>query len=132
MNDIIRGEEIEQITRNIFADLEGGKRIDEINIYNKPNKAEVHELIQDLFGIIYPGYFRDRSYKTYNPKNNLAVIIEVAAMNNRHKRLGYNAAQEFAKQLDDHFEQMMLESQMESADDYEEYEDLTAVEDEGL
>ena len=76
MNDIIRGEEIEQITRNIFSDLEGGKRIDEINIYNKPNKAEVHELIQDLFGIIYPGYFRDRSYKTYNPKNNLAVIIE--------------------------------------------------------
>lgn len=62
MNDIIRGEEIEQITRNIFSDLEGGKRIDEINIYNKPNKTEVHELIQDLFGIIYPGYFRDRSY----------------------------------------------------------------------
>ena len=59
------------------------------------------------------------------PGRNLAVIIEVAAMNNRHKRLGYNAAQEFAKQLDDHFEQMMLESQMESADDYEEYEDLT-------
>ena len=76
MNNIIRGEEIEKITRNIFSDLEGGKKIDEINIYNKPNKAEVHELIQDLFGIIYPGYFRDRSYKTYNPKNNLAVIIE--------------------------------------------------------
>ena len=47
MNNIIRGEEIEKITRNIFSDLEGGKRIDEINIYNKPNKAEVHELIQD-------------------------------------------------------------------------------------
>ena len=76
MNDIIRGEEIEQITRDIFTDLDGRKRIDEINIYNKPNKAEVHELIRDLFGIIYPGYFRDRSYKTYNPKNNLAVIIE--------------------------------------------------------
>ena len=76
MNDIIRGEEIEQLTREIFADLEGGKRIDEINIYSKPNKTEVHELIKDLFGIIYPGYFLDRSYKTYNPKNNLAVIIE--------------------------------------------------------
>lgn len=76
MNDIIRGEEIDQLTRDIFMDLEGGKRIDEINIYNKPNKTEVHELIRDLFGIVYPGYFRDRSYKTYNPKNNLAVIIE--------------------------------------------------------
>ena len=28
------------------------------------------------------------------PGRNLAVIIEVAAMNNRNKRMGYNAAQE--------------------------------------
>ena len=47
-------------------------------------------------------------------------------MNNRHKRMGYNAAQEFARQLDAHFEQMMLDSQMESADDVDEYGDLTA------
>ena len=63
------------------------------------------------------------------PGRNLAVIVEVAAMNNRHKRLGYNAAQEFARQLDAHFEQMMLESQMESANDYDEYNDLTVEED---
>ena len=28
------------------------------------------------------------------PGRNLAIIVEVAAMNNRHKRMGYNAAQE--------------------------------------
>lgn len=76
MSNMIQGEEIDHIIKTIFADLDGEKTIDEINLYNKPNKAEVHELIQDLFGIIYPGYFRDRSYKTYNPKNNLAVTIE--------------------------------------------------------
>ncbi len=58
------------------------------------------------------------------PGRNLAIIIEVAAMNNRHKRMGYNAALEFTKQLDAHFEQMMINSQMDSADDYDEYEDL--------
>ena len=58
------------------------------------------------------------------PGRNLAIIVEVAAMNNRHKRMGYNAAQEFAKQLDAHFEQMMLNSQLDAADDYDEYEDL--------
>lgn len=62
------------------------------------------------------------------PGRNLAIIVEVAAMNNRHKRMGYNAAREFAKQLDAHFEQMMLESQLDAADDYDEYEDLTAEE----
>lgn len=33
------------------------------------------------------------------PGRNLAVILEVAAMNNRQKRMGYNAAQELMKSL---------------------------------
>ncbi|MEI4770437.1 HPr(Ser) kinase/phosphatase [Psychrobacillus sp. FJAT-51614] len=35
------------------------------------------------------------------PGRNLAVIIEVAAMNHRLKRMGVNAAEDFAKRLDD-------------------------------
>ena len=38
------------------------------------------------------------------PGRNLAVIIEVAAMNNRHKKMGYNAAREFAERINKHFE----------------------------
>lgn len=41
------------------------------------------------------------------PGRNLAVIIEVAAMNNRHKRMGYNAAQAFTDQINRHFDQAM-------------------------
>ena len=33
------------------------------------------------------------------PGRNLAIIIEIAAMNNRQKRMGYNTAQEFNKKL---------------------------------
>lgn len=39
-----------------------------------------------------------------SPGRNLAVILEVAAMNNRQKRLGYNAALELSQQLDRHFQ----------------------------
>ena len=39
-----------------------------------------------------------------SPGRNLAVILEVAAMNNRQKRLGYNAALELSQQLDQHFD----------------------------
>lgn len=35
---------------------------------------------------------------------NLAVILEVAAMNIRQRKLGYNAAQEFTDQINRHFE----------------------------
>lgn len=41
------------------------------------------------------------------PGRSLAVIIEVAAMNNRHKKMGYNAAVEFTKQINQHFDQAM-------------------------
>ena len=37
------------------------------------------------------------------PGRNLAMILEVAAMNNRQKKMGYNAALEFTEQMDRHF-----------------------------
>ncbi len=41
------------------------------------------------------------------PGRNLAVILEVAAMNNRQRKLGYNPAQEFTDQINRHFDQEM-------------------------
>ena len=38
------------------------------------------------------------------PGRNLAVILEVAAMNNRQKKMGYNAALEFTEQINRHFD----------------------------
>ena len=39
------------------------------------------------------------------PGRNLAVILEVAAMNNRQRKMGYNPAREFTEQMDKHFAQ---------------------------
>lgn len=41
------------------------------------------------------------------PGRNLAIIVEVAAMNNRHKKMGYNAAQAFTNQINEHFDKAM-------------------------
>ena len=41
------------------------------------------------------------------PGRNLAMILEVAAMNNRQRKTGYNAAMEFTEQVNRHFEQNM-------------------------
>ncbi len=41
------------------------------------------------------------------PGRNLAIILEIAAMNNRQKKMGYNTAEEFNKRL---MEQMGLNS----------------------
>ena len=41
------------------------------------------------------------------PGRNLAVILEVAAMNNRQRKMGYNPAKEFTEQIDRHFAEAM-------------------------
>ena len=41
------------------------------------------------------------------PGRNLAVIVEVAAMNNRHKKMGYNAAQELIERQNRYFEEAL-------------------------
>ena len=41
------------------------------------------------------------------PGRNLAVILEVAAMNNRQRKFGYNPAREFTEHINRHFEKNM-------------------------
>ena len=41
------------------------------------------------------------------PGRNLAVILEVAAMNNRQRKFGYNPALEFTEQINQHFAENM-------------------------
>jgi HPr kinase/phosphorylase len=43
-----------------------------------------------------------------SPGRNLAVILEVAAMNQRQKLMGYNAAIELTKQINKHFDEKFL------------------------
>ncbi len=42
------------------------------------------------------------------PGRNLAVIIEVAAMNNRNKKMGHNAALEFSREVDRHIDEQAI------------------------
>lgn len=75
---VIKEDEIDSIVKTIIEDFDGTKSIDAENIFNKPDKAEVIELVNQLIRVIFPGYFRDKSYKIYNPKNSFAVNIEDA------------------------------------------------------
>ena len=52
----------------------------------------------ELLGVKVPTYTIPIS-----PGRNLAVILEVAAMNNRQRKMGYNPAKEFTEQMNRHF-----------------------------
>ena len=76
MENISKEKEIDDIVQKISSSLDGTKNIDALSIYNKPDKTEVRELVNKLYRVIYPGYYRDRSVKIYNPKNTFAVTVE--------------------------------------------------------
>ena len=60
------------------------------------DRLGLEEQTTDILGIQIPSILIP-----VRPGRNLAIIIEIAAMNNRQKKMGYNTAEEFNKRLMD-------------------------------
>ena len=68
-------------------------------VYDRLGLEDQH---MDILGVKVPLYTIP-----ITPGRNLAVILEVAAMNNRQRKMGYNSTVEFTEQINKHFEQNM-------------------------
>ena len=64
------------------------------------DRLGLEEKYSDLLGVKVP-----MNVIPVTPGRNLAVILEVAAMNNRQKKMCYNAAVEFTEQINRHFDE---------------------------
>ena len=64
------------------------------------DRVGLEEQYMDILGVQVP-----MNTIPVTPGRNLAVILEVAAMNNRQRQMGYNPAKEFTEQIDTYFEQ---------------------------
>ena len=74
-------EKIEAVVDSILADYKGERDIDKIELYRKPDKDVVIDIIEKLRRIVFPGYFKDKNYRTYNAKHNLSMLIEDVMFN---------------------------------------------------
>lgn len=68
--------EIGYIISDILADYQSDRYIDRMDIFSQPDKQEIIEIINGLLKIVYPGYYRDKTYKIYNMNHKLSVIVE--------------------------------------------------------
>ena len=64
------------------------------------DRLGLEDQYMDILGVKVPMYTIP-----ITPGRNLAVIMEVAAVNNRQRKMGYNSAVEFTEQINRHFEQ---------------------------
>ncbi|MCD8149481.1 MAG: serine acetyltransferase [Clostridiales bacterium] len=80
-------EDAENIVNLIMTDYQKGRNIDKKDdFYDQPSKEVIIDIVEKLMKIVYPGYFRDRAYKSYNAENHLATLIE-DVMYRLHKQI---------------------------------------------
>ena len=72
------------------------------NTHDTYDRLGLEDKYTEILGVKVPLYTIP-----ITPGRNLAMIIEVAAMNNRQRRMGYNAALEFTEQINRHFDESM-------------------------
>lgn len=67
---------VNSITDNILKDYENNRTIDEIKTFDHPNKDAVIEILDKLKKIIFPGYYKNDSFKIYTVRNNISMLLE--------------------------------------------------------
>ncbi len=61
---------------DLLKDYDEGKTIDEVKTFDHPDKEAVIEIINNLRKIVYPGYYRNKSYRVYTVRNNISMLLE--------------------------------------------------------
>ena len=98
-------ERIEGVVDSILSDYALGRDIDKIDLRQHPDKEVITDVIRKLLRIVYPGYFRERSFRMYNAKHHLSMLMEDVMYNlNRQIKLvfqneGVEAAEEKAQEV---------------------------------
>lgn len=68
--------QMEQVVDAILRDYGQERHIDKLESLRNPDKDAVIEIIEKLRRIVFPGYFRDKNFRSYNSRNRLSVLIE--------------------------------------------------------
>ena len=68
--------QIESVVDSILEDYQNRRAIDKLEVYRHPDKEIIIDMIGKLLRIVYPGYSREKSYRIYNARHNLSMLIE--------------------------------------------------------
>ncbi len=102
-------ESIEGVVDSILEDYQGGRDIDKIDLFRHPDKDIIIDMIQKLRRIVFPGYFTEKTYRIYNVKHNLSMLIEDVMFHlNRQVSLVLQSAGEAEKSASEHAQQISL------------------------
>ncbi|MBQ7186406.1 MAG: serine acetyltransferase [Ruminococcus sp.] len=79
MNDI--NSRINGLVETLLEDYSGGRSIDEIKHFGRPDKAAVIDILEKLRRLVFPGYFKNENYRIYTIRNNTTMLLEDVIFN---------------------------------------------------
>ena len=96
---------IARLTDMLLTDYQKGRDIDRIEPFSQPDREVIVSIINKLKRLLFPGYFRDPSYRVYSMQHSLAVLMEDVAYHLGQQiaialRLGASVDDDRARELD--------------------------------
>ena len=75
-NNASLSERISALSETLIGDYGPERVIDRLEMFTQPDRQVIEELIGKLLRLVYPGYYRDYTFRIYNPKAHLSALIE--------------------------------------------------------
>ena len=75
MSELVKNE-IDEIVSNILEDYTDDRVINQVELFQQPDTERIVDMLEKLLKIVYPGFFRDKSYRLYNINSRLTVLVE--------------------------------------------------------
>lgn len=76
MEDRIRG-----ITEDILSDYGKGRYIDRTELFSRPDRTVVRDILEKIQKIIFPGFFKAQTYRYYTIENSTSTLVEDVLFN---------------------------------------------------
>ncbi len=73
---IAKENEIQAVVREILADYDQNRAIDQRDVSTQVDEKVVIDIVQKLLRILFPGYYRKESYSPHDDARNLSFFIE--------------------------------------------------------
>lgn len=70
-------QEVQELVADILEDYKGNRAIDKMEDFlDQPDKDVIINIVNKMLRILFPGYYRDRTYRVYNAASQLTLQIE--------------------------------------------------------
>ena len=74
-NEKLINERIRRITDSILEDYKNGRDIDKMDVFSQPDSDAVTDIVNKLLNILFPGYYREKNYRSYNDNSRISILL---------------------------------------------------------